>query len=58
MARIMNIQDEVQKIHSKFGTSEMANYKIQLLFEKYHKEIIETQKGMNKMIESVNTKNL
>ena len=34
-AKEINIQDEVQKIHSKYGTSEMANYKIQLLFEKY-----------------------
>jgi hypothetical protein len=31
----MNIQDEVAKIHHQFGTSEMANYKIQLLFESY-----------------------
>ena len=30
----MNIQDEVQKIHHQYGTSEMANYKIQLLFDK------------------------
>ena len=30
----MNIQEEVQKIHLHFGTSEMANYKIQLLFDK------------------------
>ena len=30
----MNIQDEVQKIHHKFGTSEMANYEIQFLFDK------------------------
>lgn len=29
----MNIQDECIKIHSKFGMSEMANYKIQLLFD-------------------------
>ena len=29
----MNIQDEVQKIHHQYGTSEMANYKIQLLFD-------------------------
>jgi hypothetical protein len=26
-------QDECIKIHSKFGMSEMANYKIQLLFD-------------------------
>ncbi len=29
----MNIQDECSKIHSKYGMSEMANYKIQLLFD-------------------------
>jgi hypothetical protein len=29
-----NIQNEVTKIHYMFGTSEMANYKIQLLFDK------------------------
>jgi hypothetical protein len=34
----MNIQDEVMKIHSQYGTSEMANYKIQLLTEQYAKE--------------------
>ena len=33
-----NIQDEVQKIHNQYGVSEMANYKIQLLCEKYAKE--------------------
>lgn len=31
------IQFEVQKIHSQFGTTEMANYKIQKLFEDYVK---------------------
>jgi hypothetical protein len=30
----MNIQDEVQKIHHQYGTSEMANYEIQKLFDK------------------------
>ena len=29
----MNIQDECSKIHSKYGMSETANYKIQLLFD-------------------------
>ena len=29
----MNIQDEMQKIHHKFGVSEMANYEIQLFIE-------------------------
>ena len=44
----MNVQDECIKIHSKFGMSEMANYKIQLLFdseiEKVKKEYEEKQK--------------
>lgn len=35
---MINIQDEVQKIHHQYGMSEVANYKIQLLFEKYAKE--------------------
>ena len=35
---MINIQDEVQKIHNQYGMSEVANYKIQLLFEKYAKE--------------------
>ncbi len=34
----MNIQEELIKIHSQFGTSEMANYKIQLLFDKAKKD--------------------
>ena len=29
----MNIQDEMQKIHHKFGVSEMANYKIEQFVE-------------------------
>lgn len=29
----MNVQDECIKIHSQYGMSEMANYKIQLLFD-------------------------
>jgi len=32
---MINIQSEVQKIHNHYGISEMANYKIQLLFEEY-----------------------
>jgi len=54
----MNIQDECQNIHSQFGTSEMANYKIQLLCDKYAKEsridgieraieLIQKARGMN-----------
>lgn len=34
-----NIQDEVIKIHAQYGTSEMANYKIQLLFDEYEKQM-------------------
>jgi hypothetical protein len=34
----MNIQDEVQKIHHKFGVSEMANYKIEQFIENLIKE--------------------
>ena len=29
----MNIQDELQKIHQQYGTTEMANYEIQKLFD-------------------------
>jgi hypothetical protein len=35
---MMNIQNEVQKIHNQYGMSEKANYKIQLLCEQYAKE--------------------
>lgn len=34
----MNIQDELQKIHDQFGTSEKANYEIQKLFDKQIRE--------------------
>jgi hypothetical protein len=34
---MMDIQKEVQEIHQKYGLSELANYKIQLLCEKYAK---------------------
>ena len=34
----MNIQDEVAKIHAKYGMSEKANYEIQLLCEKYSEQ--------------------
>tara|TARA_R110002051_G_C8655113_1_gene488187 strand:- start:909 stop:1178 length:270 start_codon:yes stop_codon:yes gene_type:complete len=37
----MNIQDEMQKIHHKYGVSEMANYKIEQFVEK----IIETDRA-------------
>lgn len=32
---MINIQEEVQKIHGQFGQTELANYKIQLLCDKY-----------------------
>ena len=35
---MVNIQNEVQKIHNQYGMSEIANYKIQLLCERYAKE--------------------
>ena len=39
---MINIQNELQKIHHKYGVSETANYKIQLLCElyaeQYHEE--------------------
>lgn len=41
-AKILNIQDEVSKIHQKYGISEMANYKIQLLFEQQFKAKVKT----------------
>lgn len=31
----INIQDEVVKIHAQYGMTEMANYHIEKLFEKY-----------------------
>tara|TARA_R110001632_G_scaffold232895_1_gene375080 strand:- start:1238 stop:1519 length:282 start_codon:yes stop_codon:yes gene_type:complete len=34
----MNIQDEIQKIHHKFGVSEIANYKIEQFIENLIKE--------------------
>lgn len=39
----MNIQDEVIKIHSKYGITEKANYEIQLLTERYAKEYHESE---------------
>ena len=34
----MDIQNEAMKIHHQYGTSELANYKIQLMCEKYAEE--------------------
>ena len=44
----MNIQDELQKIHHQYGTSEKANYEIQKLFENEHLE---------KTVSTLDTKN-
>lgn len=41
----MNIQDECAKIHNKYGTTEMANYKIQLLFESYLESQLKEERG-------------
>jgi len=43
----MNIQDEVQKIHHKYGTSEMANYEIQKLFDKQQERSYSEEEVMN-----------
>ena len=40
---MINIQDEAVKIHHQYGTSEMANYKLQLLAEQYAKEYHESE---------------
>jgi hypothetical protein len=37
----MNIQDEVQKIHARYGTTEKANYEIQKVCETYARIQIE-----------------
>ena len=39
----MNIQEEIQNIHRQYGITELANYKIQQLFEKYAKEYCKEQ---------------
>jgi len=36
----VNIQDEMAKIHHKFGVSEKANYEIQLFIDKYSSEMV------------------
>ena len=67
-AEKINLQFEAQKIHSQFGTTEMANYKIQKLCESYAKDQIEkdrvdaannfqprciTQEGQLKQMQSI-----
>jgi hypothetical protein len=42
-----NIQNELEKIHNQYGMSEMANYKIQLLFEQYAQEYHKAQPKEN-----------
>jgi len=49
MSKEINIQDEVMKIHHKYGTSEKANYEIQLLCERYAESV-----NMKKTIEDDN----
>ena len=50
----INIQDECIKIHSKFGMSEMANYKIQLLFETQLEEVERKyEEKLNKFNETI-----
>ena len=49
MSEAINIQNEVQKIHAKYVTTEKANYEIQLLFDKAHqhkmREVLEEAKN-------------
>ena len=49
----MDIQFEVQKIHSQFGTTEMANYQIQKLFDKLILEDRAEQLRKHAVIKSV-----
>lgn len=49
----MNIQEELQKIHHQYGTTESANYEIQLLFDKYHIELINRVKVLEQTIENM-----
>ena len=49
----MDIQFELQKIHSQFGTTEMANYQIQKLFDKLILEDRAEQLRKNAASESV-----
>jgi hypothetical protein len=34
---VINIQDELQKIHNQYGTSEKSNYEIQKIFDNHTK---------------------
>ena len=44
----ISIQDEVAKIHAQYGMTEMANYRIEKLFEKYVKQFSPELKKMDK----------
>jgi hypothetical protein len=50
----MNIQDEMQKIHHKYGVSEMANYKIEQFVEK----LIETDRAEQLKLHIVSKRSL
>jgi hypothetical protein len=52
----MNIQDEVSKIHAQFGVSELANYKIQLLFDKHGNE--QYNQALEDAAKNADTKNV
>ena len=47
---MINIQEELQKIHHQYGTSEKANYKIQLLFEEYFESNFQTRTTLDKNV--------
>ena len=47
-----NIQDEVIKIHHQYGTTEMANYQIQLLFDRNFNQLKTRIKELEGTIEN------
>lgn len=47
----MNIQNEVQKIHAKYGVTEMANYEIQKVCENYAR--IQIEKDRERVISGI-----
>ena len=53
----MNIQDEMQKIHHKFGVSEMANYKIEQFIDNLIKKDRKQQLILNGVVASLPTTN-
>ena len=48
----INIQNEVAKIHSQFGMTEIANYQIEKLFEMYVKQSSPKIKQLEWILES------